>query len=208
MKAGPWQLGRGRRSRPLRLNVSGSFSASSCRIEHRTNDFVQHQVAAPAGPQGPLLEILKRRKLAWLGHTIDHDTLSKTTLQGTLEGGRRRGRQRKRWIENIKVNIKEWPTILGMSAQLQEAQNKPSWRTLSAASSLVSSLPDDRLGQGTECVTCAQIWVRPVHTKGGSDKTQVCTSVDPKGRKNWSLTLPHQGIEPRVFRCEFRRSNH
>ena len=56
-------------------------------------------------------------------------------------------------------------------------------------------------------LTCAQIWVRAVHTKGS--QAQTCL------RKSWLggigkqyLPLPRQGIEPRVFGFEFRRSNH
>ena len=39
------------------------------------------------GPQEPLLAIVKRWKLALFGHVTNHDSLSKTILQGTLEGG-------------------------------------------------------------------------------------------------------------------------
>ena len=37
------------------------------------------------GPQEPLLATVRKRKLAWPGHVTRHDSLSKTTLQGTLE---------------------------------------------------------------------------------------------------------------------------
>ena len=37
---------------------------------------------------------------------------------------------------------------------------------------------------------------------------QVCARADSSGQKKLSLTLPHQGIEPRVFRFEFQLSNH
>ena len=55
-------------------------------------------------------------------------------------------------------------------------------------------------------LTCAQIWVRAVHTKG--DQAQ--TSLHKNGQKTekLSLTLPRPGTVPRVFGFVFRLSNH
>ena len=55
-------------------------------------------------PQEPILAVVKRRELAWLGHVTRHDSLFKTILQGTMESGRR-GRQRKCWMDNIVVEL-------------------------------------------------------------------------------------------------------
>ena len=41
--------------------------------------------------QEPLLTTVKRWKCAWFGHVTCHDSLSKTTLQGTLTCGRHPG---------------------------------------------------------------------------------------------------------------------
>ena len=60
-----------------------------------SNEFVRDQITTLVGHQEPLLATVKRRKLAWYGHTVCHDCLSKTILQGTLERIRRRGRPRK-----------------------------------------------------------------------------------------------------------------
>ena len=54
-------------------------------------------------------------------------------------------------------------------------------------------------------LTCAKMWVRAVDTKGGQAQ-HVCTRVDSEGHKKLSLTLHRQGIEPRVFGFEFRRT--
>ena len=59
-------------------------------------------------------------------------------------------------------------------------------------------------------LTSADMWVRAVHTNGVQAHT---TSVQGglRGIENCPspcLTLPHQGIEPRVFGFEFRRTNH
>ena len=81
----------------------------------------------------PLLPNVKRRKLAWLGHVMRHDRLSKTILQGTWECGRRLGRQRKCWMDNIK-----WWTSLTMSELLTWASCVKDWKRISAESSLMS----------------------------------------------------------------------
>ena len=60
-------------------------------------------------------------------------------------------------------------------------------------------------------LTCAQTWVRAVaYTQKGVRHKQVCTRVDSEGQeKLFRVTLPHQGIEPRVFAFELRlSSNH
>ena len=74
--------------------------------EHRTNE-VWDSVALRVGIQEPLLTTVKRRKMAWYGHTVRHNTLSKTILQGTVEGSRGRGRLRKSWSENVR----EWTNL-------------------------------------------------------------------------------------------------
>ena len=109
-------------------------------FEHKTNVFVQEQVAALAGPQEPLLAVVKRRKLTWFGHVTRHNSLSKTILQGTIEGGRRRGRQRKSWMEDVK----NW-TNLDMPQLLTQAMDRSRWRRLSVSSSLMSPLRPSRL---------------------------------------------------------------
>ena len=107
--------------------------------QHKTNEFVKNQVTMLAGPQEPLLAIVKRRKLAWFGHVTRHNTLSKTIMQGTLEGGRRRGRPRKSWTDDVK----SW-TCLDMPDLLNQAENRLGWRRLSSVSSLMSPLRPHR----------------------------------------------------------------
>ena len=104
-------------------------------FEHKTNMFVQEQVETLAGPQEPLLAVVKRRKLTWFGHVTHHNSLSKTILQGTIEGGRRRGRQRKSRVEDVK----NW-TNLDMPQLLTQAMDRSRWRRLSVTSSLMSPL--------------------------------------------------------------------
>ena len=60
-------------------------------------------------------------------------------------------------------------------------------------------------------LTCAQIWVRAVQIKreggGGAGTNKSALELTRKDRR-MPLTLPHQGVEPRVFLFEFRRSSH
>ena len=71
----------------------------------------------------PLLNTVKTRKLKWFGHTVRHDSLAKTILQGSVEGGRKRGRPKKAWL----ANIKDW-TDLELPALLQKAEQRKEWR--------------------------------------------------------------------------------
>ncbi|XP_076468832.1 uncharacterized protein LOC143299483 [Babylonia areolata] len=109
--------------------------------EHKTNDYVRNLLSNLVGPQEPLLVTIKRRKMAWFGHVIRHNTLSKTILQGTVEGGRRRGRQRKSWSDNVK----EW-TKMTMPDLLTTAANRTAWRAMTSS----SCPPNDPSGQGNE----------------------------------------------------------
>ena len=101
--------------------------------DHKTNDFVWDSVSGLAGPQEPLLSIVKRRKLKWFGHVTRHDSLCKTVMQGTVEGGRSKGRPRKNWMDNIK----EW-TGLDTPTLLEQTNNRHGWRTLSSSAALRS----------------------------------------------------------------------
>ena len=101
--------------------------------DRKTNDYVRSQIEMLAGPQEPLLAIVKRRKLSWFGHVIRHNSLPKTVLQGTLEGGRRRGRQAKCWLDNIK----DW-TRMDSPTLMRQAEDRAGWRGLAARSSLTS----------------------------------------------------------------------
>ena len=99
--------------------------------EHRTNDYVWNRIEGFAGPQEPLLSVVKRRKLLWFGHNTRHSGLSKTIMQGTVQGGRRRGRQRKSWHENIK----EW-TGLQTHELLPAAEDREGWRRVAVSAAL------------------------------------------------------------------------
>ena len=91
----------------------------------------------------PLLPNVKRRKLAWFGHVMRHDRLSKTILQGTLDGGQHCGQQRNCWMDIIK----EW-TSLPMPELLTRAFHRKDWtRSLLNCSSCP---PDDPVGERTE----------------------------------------------------------
>ena len=58
-------------------------------LEHKTNDRVWSKINFLVGLQEPLLESVKRQKLAWFWHVTRHNSLSKTILWApvTLEGG-------------------------------------------------------------------------------------------------------------------------
>ena len=49
---------------------------------------MRSNISVLVGPKEPLLEPVKRWKIAWFGHVTRRDSLTKTILQGSLEGGR------------------------------------------------------------------------------------------------------------------------
>lgn len=103
--------------------------------DRKSNDFVRSQITSLAGPQEPLLAIVKKRKMSWFGHVMRHNSLPKTVLQGTLEGGRRRGRQAKCWLDNIK----EW-TRMDSYTLMRRTEDRAGWRRLAAESALMFPL--------------------------------------------------------------------
>ena len=99
---------------------------SSCGI-FRHNSAPSSRYSADECLMGAFLEF------AWLEHVTRHDTLSKTTLQGTLEGGQCHGRRRKCWMDIIK----EW-TSVPMPEPLTRASCGKDWKRISAESSAIS----------------------------------------------------------------------
>ena len=66
--------------------------------EHRTNESVYQELGVRSGQ---LLNLMKRQKLKYFGHTLRHDSLEKLIMQGRVEGSRRRGRPRRRWMDDV-----------------------------------------------------------------------------------------------------------
>ena len=119
----------------LKPSAWENFSASLIR-RTRPTTWVQIKINFLLCPQEPLLAAVKRQKLAWFGHVIHHDSLSKTILQGTLESGWCCGWERKCWMDNIK----EW-TSLPMPELLTRASCRKDCKSISTESSLMSPPP-------------------------------------------------------------------
>ncbi|KAI8479301.1 hypothetical protein Bbelb_429730 [Branchiostoma belcheri] len=96
-------------------------------LQRRTNESVRQEVEEVCGKQQSLLSTVKQRKLMWFGHVCRHNTLAKTTLQGTVAGGRKRGRPRKTWLDNIK----KW-TGLSTAQLIREAEDRTGWAWITA----------------------------------------------------------------------------
>ena len=56
-------------------------------LEQKINDWLRGKINFLVGPQGPLLAIVKKRKLAWFRNVTRHDSVSKTILNGTWRVG-------------------------------------------------------------------------------------------------------------------------
>ena len=75
------------------------------------------------------------------------------------------------------------------------------------SSSIPSPVRPTLLRQLDTGITCAQIWVLAVHTKGSQAQTSLHKSW-LGGTEQLFLAMPRQIIEPRVFGFEFWLSNH
>ena len=68
----------------------------------KINVYIKYVMISLIGTYEPILQSIRPRKLKWCGHTIRHDNLSKTILQGMVEGNRKCGRPKRKWIDDIK----------------------------------------------------------------------------------------------------------
>ena len=80
--------------------------------DHVTNEEVRAKIQQAIGPHEDLT-IEKRRKLQWYGHVSRSSGLAKPVLQDTLKGGRRQGRQKKRWEDNIRLEVAKSKRTVG-----------------------------------------------------------------------------------------------
>ena len=102
--------------------------------EMKTNEYIKGVMISLIGTYEPIVQSIRRRKLKWYGHTIRHDNLSKTILQGMVEGNRKCGRPKRKWIDDIK----EW-SKLNQSDLMVKPHDRNEWRRhCLTASSLIS----------------------------------------------------------------------
>ena len=100
--------------------------------ERKTNYYVYQIIVEGICQVEHLLSKVKIRKMSYFGHTIRHDSLNKTVIQGCVFSKRRRGKSIQNWMDNIV----EWAGSYINLTQLREAtQNRDGWnRTCVAAS--------------------------------------------------------------------------
>ena len=116
-------------------------------LEHKTNEWVRSKINFLLGPWQPPLTTVKRRTLAWFGHVICHDSLSKTILQGTLP-----------WTVGdavVDAGNAGWTTSKSghprpCQLPLKVVSRRKDWKRISAESSPLPPPPDEPIGQGTE----------------------------------------------------------
>ena len=74
-----------------------------------------------------LVDMIKRKKLAYFGHLVRRDNIQRLLLDGKIDGKRSRGKQRLTWADNIT----EW---IGMkySECIRIAQDRRRWRSMTA----------------------------------------------------------------------------
>ena len=93
-----------------------------------TNEAGKQKIRDLIGDNKPVLEVARRRKLKWFGHTTKRrpGLLAHDAMHGLVEYAiRGRGRPKKTWINGIA----EW-TRTGITSCLREAEDRQKWRKI------------------------------------------------------------------------------
>ena len=95
------------------------------RMEHvKWTDRIKNSVVLERVGDGRImLELIKKRKMNWLGHWLRRNCLLKDALEGIVNGKKVRGRSRYQMIKNILIS--------GMYADTKrKAEKRVDWRML------------------------------------------------------------------------------
>jgi len=80
-----------------------------------------------------IVRVIKSRRMRWAGHVarmVEERAVCRV-LVGKPEGKRPLGRPRRRWVDNIRMDLRE--VVCGYMDWIGLAQNRESWRTLVSA---------------------------------------------------------------------------
>ena len=80
-----------------------------------------------------IVRVIKSRKMRWAGHVarMDEEREVYRVLVGKPEGKRTLGRPRRRWVDNIRMDLQE--VGCGYVEWIGLAQDRDRWRTLVSA---------------------------------------------------------------------------
>ncbi|XP_045537894.1 uncharacterized protein LOC123721881 [Papilio machaon] len=88
------------------------------------------RVLQRVGKNRELLQTIKQRKVAYLGHVLRHEKyhLLQLITMGKIAGKRRVGRRKKSWLRNIR----EWTNIASVEDLFRLAQDRKNFAKLTA----------------------------------------------------------------------------
>ena len=80
-----------------------------------------------------IVRVIKSRRMRWAGHVahMGEERGVYRVLVGKLEGKRLLGRPRRRWVDNIRMDLQE--VVCGYVDWIGLAQDRDRWRTLVSA---------------------------------------------------------------------------
>jgi len=80
-----------------------------------------------------IVRLIKSRRMIWAGHVsrMGEDSVVYRVLVGKPEGKRPLGRPRRRWVDNIRMDLQE--VGCGYMDWIELAQDRVRWRTLVSA---------------------------------------------------------------------------
>ena len=79
----------------------GREKDGACKMDRQNKNAV---VLERVGEERITLELIRKRKINWLGHWLRRNCLLKDALQGMVNGKKIRGRRRYQMIDNIMIN--------------------------------------------------------------------------------------------------------
>ena len=79
------------------------------------------------------MRVIKSRRLRWAGHVarMGEERVVRMVLVGKPEGKRPLGRPKRRWVDNIRIDLQE--VVCGYMDWIGLAQDRDRWRTLVSA---------------------------------------------------------------------------
>ena len=105
------------------VNAHNMLSIYLCSLEKLNNLYSSPNI----------VRVIKSRRMRWAGHVVrmGEERRVYRVLVGKPEGKRPLGRPRRRWVDNIKMDLQE--VGCGYMNWIGQAQDRDSWRTLVSA---------------------------------------------------------------------------
>ena len=116
----------------LRKIFGPIYNSESGQYERRTNEDIERLLNGPN-----IKKCIVSKRLEWAGHIWrDRESLMRKVLVTNLQKTRPRGRPRQRWLDRVKISLKQ----VEETASMQDAENRVRWKSLVEAAKGLNGL--------------------------------------------------------------------